>query len=222
MSRCRVGRGVVLTLAVAAIIASCGGSDSGGENDAAPATGDTDATESTDAPAADDSAADVAPDESSDESSDDESADSGGATTNCDAIFSMAEMEEFFAEPVTLTEETDDSLGQLVCTWDSIEDPDNLDDLASQTLLVQFYSGSPIEASAFFDPSLYDSVTTIDGIGDLAYSSGSAGMDYAFVDEPVGGSLNYIAFDMGSAETQPPHTPEDVEQLFRTFHDRVT
>ena len=133
----------------------------------------------------------------------------------------MAEMEEFFAEPVTLTEETDDSLGQLVCTWDSIEDPDNLDDLASQTLLVQFYSGSPIEASAFFDPTMYDSITTIDGIGDLAYSSGSAGMDYAFVDEPVGGSLNYIAFDMGSAEIQPVHTPEDLEQLFRTFHARV-
>ena len=135
----------------------------------------------------------------------------------------MAEMEEFFAEPVTLTEETDDSLGQLVCTWDSIEDPDNLDDLASQALLVQFYSGSPIEASAFFDPTLYDSVTTIDGIGDLAYSSGSAGMDYAFVDEPVGGSLSYITRSTwGARTTQPPRTPEDVEQLFRTFHDRVT
>ncbi len=152
----------------------------------------------------------------------DESPDTSGATPNCDAIFSMAEMEEFFAEPVTLTEETDDRIGQLVCTWDSIEDPDNLDDLASQTLLVQYYSGSPIEASAFFDPAMFDSVTTIEGIGDLAYTSGTAGMDYAFVDEPVGGSLNYIAFDMGSADTQPLHTPEDVEQLFRTFHDRVT
>ncbi len=68
-----------------------------------------------------------------------------------------------------------------------MEDPDDLEDLASQSLLVQFYSGSPIEASAFFDPSIYDSVTTIEGIGDLAYTSGSAGMDYSFVDEPVGG-----------------------------------
>ena len=115
----------------------------------------------------------MAPDESSDESSD-ESADSG-STAECDAIFSMAEMEEFFAEPVTLTEETDDSIGQLVCTWESIEDPDNLDDLASQAILVQFYSGSPIEASAFFDPTMFDSVTTIDGIGDLAYTPARQG-----------------------------------------------
>jgi hypothetical protein len=221
MTRCRVARGAISALTVAAIVASCGGSDSGGD-DAAPGTAET-ATESdastqattvTDAPSSSDAA------ESGDEA--DEPADTSGSTTNCDAIFSTAEVEEFFAEPVTLTEETDDSLGQLVCTWDSIEDPDDLEDLASQTLLVQFYSGSPIEASAFFDPTMLDSVTTIEGIGDLAYTSWSAGMDYSFVDEPVGGTLSYIAFDMGGAEAQPLHTPQDVEQLFRTFHDRVT
>jgi hypothetical protein len=225
MSWCRVGRGVVLTLAVAAIIASCGGSDGGGENGAAPATADSDAPASTEAPAADDSAADVEQDESSGESADessDESDDNGGTTTDCDAIFSMAEMEEFFAEPVELTEETNDSLGQLVCTWESIEDPDDLEDLAFQLLVLQFYSGSPIEASAFFDPTMFDTVTTIEGIGDLAYTSGTAGMDYYFVDEPVGGSLSYMETDMGNTDAQPLHTSDDVEQLFRTFHDRVT
>jgi hypothetical protein len=215
MSRCRVGRGVVLTLAVAAIIASCGGSDSGGENDAASATGDAETTASTAASEPADSGADVVPDESSDEAADSDS------TTNCDAIFSMAEMEEFFAEPVELTEETDETLGQLLCTWESIEDPDDLEDLAFQILTVQFYSGSPIEASAFFDPTMFESVTTIEGIGDLAYTSGSAGMDYYFVDEPVGGTLSYMETDMGNTDAPPLHTPEDVEELFRTFHERL-
>lgn len=225
MSWCRVARGVVLTLAVAGIVASCGGSDSGGENGAAPATADTDANAPTDTPAAADSAADEESSDEASESSDEssnESSDGGGATPECDAIFSMAEMEEFFAEPVELTEETNDSLGQLVCTWESIEDPDNIDDLAFQLLMVQFYSGSPIEASSFFDPSVLGSVTTIDDIGDLAYVSDSTGMDYYFVDEPVGGSLSYMETNMGDADAQPLHTSDDVEQLFRTFHDRVT
>jgi hypothetical protein len=218
MTRCRVVRGAISALTVAAIVASCGGSDSGGD-DAALGTAETatesdastEATTETDAPESSDAA------ESSDAG--DESA---GETQNCDAIFSTAEMEEFFAEPVELTEETNDDLGQLVCTWESIEDPDDLEDLAFQLLVLQFYSGSPIEASAFFDPTMLESVTTIEDIGDLAYTSGSAGMDYYFVDEPVGGSLSYMETDMGNTDAPPLHTSEDVEELFRTYHDRVT
>ena len=152
----------------------------------------------------------------------DESPDAGGATPNCDAIFSMAEVEEFFAEPVELTEETNDSLGQLVCTWESIEDPDDMEDLAFKVMTVQFYSGSPIDASAFFDPSIFESVTTIEGVGDLAYSSDLMGTDFYFYDDPVGGSLAYSELDMGDTEAPKLHTREEVEQLFRTFHDRVT
>jgi hypothetical protein len=109
-----------------------------------------------------------------------------------------------------------------VCTWESVEDPDNLDDLAIQSLLVQFYSGSPIDGSAFFDPELYESPTPIDGIGDVAYATGTAGMDYFFIDAPVSGSMNYITFEMGADDALPGHTPADVEELFRLFHERVT
>ena len=214
MSRCRLVKGSLTILAVAAIIASCGGSDNG----AAPAsTADVEPTSSN----ADDATSgdDATNDESGDESDDDSAS---GSTVNCDAIFSMAEMEEFFAEPVELTEETNDSIGQLVCTWESIEDPDDLEDLAFQVLVVQFYSGSPIEASAFFDPTMLESVTTIEGIGDVAYATGTTGMDYFFVDEPVGGSLGYVAMSMGDADASQLRTSDDVEQLFRTFHERVT
>jgi hypothetical protein len=203
----------VTALAVAAIVASCGGSDSGG-NDAAPgstaaATENADSTESaavTDAPV----------------TSGTESSGAGGDTPDCDAIFSMAEIEEFFAEPVELTEETNDSLGQLVCTWESVEDPDDMEDLAFKLLTVQFYSGSPIDAAAFFDPSIFESVTTIEGVGDLAYSSDLLGTDFYFLDEPVGGSLSYSEVDMGDTDAPKLHTRADVEQLLRTFHDRVT
>ncbi len=231
MSWVRTASGVVSTLVLAAVIASCGGGGGDSDNGAAPdsasdevptATTADDGT--TDEETADVAATDDEADNESDGEPEDGSDDASGSvdTTSCEAIFSMAEMEEFFAEPVELTEETNDSLGQLVCTWESIEDPDDMEDLASQTLFVQFYSGSPIEGSAFIDPTIFDSVTTIDGVGDLAYTPDATPNDFYFVDGPVGGSLSYFAFDMGEAEAEPLHTPADVEQLFRTFHERVT
>ncbi len=184
----------------------------------APATSAAESTETTDAAEPTDDDADTAPDES-EESSD---SSSGGDTTNCDAIFSMAEIEEFFGEPAELTEETDDSLGRLLCNWESIEDPDDLDDLAFTVLTVQLYSGDPIDASAFVDPSIFETVTTIDGIGDLAFSTDELGLTFAFVDDPLSGVLTYTEADMGDTDAPDLRTADDVEQLFRTFHERVT
>ena len=112
----------------------------------------------------------------------------------------MAEVEELFAEPAELTEETTESLGQLVCTWETIEDPESTDDFAFKLLIVQFFSGTPIPASSFFDPSYSESVVTIPGIGDLAYSSEDLGTSFNFVDEPVGGSLSYSEVDLGDTD----------------------
>jgi len=147
--------------------------------------------------------------------------DDSGETPNCDAIFSTAEIETFFAEPAELTEETDDRLGQLMCTWGTIEDSEELEDLGFKLLVVQFYSGDPIPAANFFDPTLFETVITIEGIGDLAYTADSLGPSFFFVDEPVGGALSYTEKVMGSDAPQL-NTADDVEQLFRTFHDRVT
>jgi hypothetical protein len=222
MRRHHIGSGIVSTMILAAVIASCGGSDSddgtaqeddvtddASEISVAEDASDPETSSSTDGEAG-------ADDGSSEDST-------SGDTQNCDAIFSMAEIEEFFAEPVALTEEVDDSIGQLVCAWESIEDPDDMEDLAFKTLFVQVYSGSPIDAEMFIDPSIYDSVTMIEGIGDLAYSTSEVlGTDYFFYDDPVGGSLSYSEVDMGDVDAPKSHTLEDVEELFRTFHDRVT
>lgn len=213
MSRCRVRKRVVSILTSAVIVVSCGGGDDdGGSADATPATPESAAD-------ADASSDDATADGSGEESA---SGNGPGSSVDCDTIFSMAEMEEFFAEPVEVTQETNDSLGQLVCTWETIEDPDDLEDLAFKLLVVQYYSGSPVPADAFFDPDIYESVTTIEGVGDLAFSAGTLGTDYFFVDEPVGGSLSYTEIDMGDVDAPKLHPPADVEQLFRTFHARVT
>jgi len=204
------------------MVASCGGSDSGGDG-AAPGSAETatatgaeaatesdasvDATTVTDAPATADEA--------------DDSAYASRESPNCEAIFSLAEIEEFFAEPAELTEGTDDNLGQLLCTWGTIEDSEELEDLGFKTLVVQLYSGDPIPAANFFDPSIFDTVTTIGGIGDLAFATDSLGPAFFFVDDPVGGSLSYSEMAMGT-DTPQLRTADDVEQLFRTFHDRVT
>ncbi len=194
------------------IVASCGGSD----DTATPAVSATDEPGGSAAPQVADEVATDATEAPTDESS------GQAAPTSCDAIFSMAEMEEFLAEPVELSEETNDSLGQLVCTWESIEDPDDTEDFAFKLVVVQVYSGSPIEASSFFDPSMFEDVTMIDGIGQLAYTADSLGTDYYFVDDPIGGTLSYTEVDMGDADAPKLHTSDDVEQLFRTFHERVT
>ncbi len=152
----------------------------------------------------------------------DSGTESGAGTPTCDAIFTIAEVEELFAEPATLTEDTNDSLGQLVCDWETIEDPDDSTDFAFKILLVQVYSGSPVQASAFFDPSIFEEAVMIDGIGDLAYSADDLGTSFYFVDEPVGGSLSYTELDMGDLDAPTLRSRSDIEALFRTFHDRVT
>ena len=48
----------------------------------------------------------------------------------------------------------------------------------------------------------------IEGIGDLAYSTGEVlGTDYFFYDDPVGGSLSYAEVDMGDVDAPKLHTP---------------
>ena len=204
------------------MVASCGGSDSGGDS-ATPGSAETTTAPGGEGTTESDEAADVptvtdAP-ASGDEA--DDSSDASGEAPNCEVIFSLAEIEEFFAEPAELTEEIDDSLGQLLCTWGTIEDSEDLEDLGFKTLVVLFYSGDPIPAANFFDPTIYDTVTTIDGIGDLAYATDSLGPQFFFVDEPVGGSLSYTEMAMGTDDPQL-RTADDVEQLFRTFHECVT
>ena len=221
----RGGWNVGTIILATVLVVSCGGDDDSSAPDtsgsaeptsvptataASQSTDPVDATTAS-APATSASEPDVADDTGS-----------SSGLPNCDDIFSIAEVEELFAEPATLTENTDDSLGQLVCDWETIEDRNDVTDTGFKLLQVQVYSGSPISASMFFDPSIFEEAVMIDGIGDLAYSSDDLGTSFYFVDEPIGGSLSYTELDMGDLDAPHLRSRADIEALFRTFHDRVT
>ena len=139
----------------------------------------------------------------------------------CDGVFSMAEIEVLLGEPATLSEESDDSLGQLVCTWETVEDPDDVDDLAFGLVIVQVYGGSPIDGGNFVDVSFWPDRVELDGLGDLAFATNASRTSFQFVDGPVAGMFDYTFADLGDAEATPPATPEELEAAFRTMHERV-
>jgi hypothetical protein len=146
----------------------------------------------------------------------------GGEAPSCDRLFTIDEIAAWFEEPAELTEEWQPSLGQLVCTWETIEDPDDLDDLAFQLIIAQVFTGDPIPAANFIDPEIYDDPVMLDGIGDLAFYGDTLGTDFNFLDEPWAGSFSYSDVDMGDVDAEKHHTFDEVEAMFREFHARVT
>lgn len=146
---------------------------------------------------------------------------SGGDLT-CDDIFSLTEMDEWFGEPAEMTEETTESIGQLVCTWQTIEDPDDVDDLAVALVIAQVYSGDPVPAENFIDPDIFDDVTMLDGFGDVAFVTDEIGDGFYFYDDPVAGTLSFADMNLGDPDAPELHTFDKRQELFRTFHERVT
>lgn len=216
-------------MALALIVGACGGDDDADTGTGREATASDGSTSdaSTEATPSDDNTAgpDVSEDESADAGDSDASAadvadGSGDPAERCLAIFPTSEVEAFVAEPVQLEADANASLGQLLCTWSTIDEAE--DDLTSTVLTVQVFSGDPIPASSFIDPDVFDEVTMIDGVGELAFSEDSFGTSFYFLDDPVAGSLAYSEFDLGTPDAPKRHGYDDVEALFRSFHDRVT
>ncbi len=211
-------RVVTLGVAMALVaIAGCGGGDDASSSDDQPSR-----SESTDGGAAtgDESESDTET-ESETDTDTDTTGDASGRDLTCGDIFDSAEMDEWFGEPGTSTEETTDSLGQLVCTWETIEDPDDVDDLAVSLVIAQVFSGDPVPAANFIDPDIFEEVTMLEGLGEVAFHTGD-GQDFYFYDDPVAGTLSATDIDMGDFDAPPRHSFEEVEALFRTFHERVT
>lgn len=144
----------------------------------------------------------------------------------CAELFSIAEVEALFEEPAAFDEDMgngfDPSLGQILCSWTTVEDPDDMDDLAFETLVVQVYVGDPIAGANFFGnpEEIYEDVRHLEGIGDDAFVAGSLGLDTGFVDGDLAGFLSYTAFniddeDFGAGE-------ERVIEYLRMLHERLT
>lgn len=146
---------------------------------------------------------------------------SGGDVT-CDGIFGSAEMEDWFGELAEMTEETTESIGQLVCNWQTIEDPDDLEDLAVSLVTAQVFSGDPVPAENFIDPDIFEDVTMLEGFGDVAFYTDEIGGGFYFYDDPVAGTLTFADMNFGDADAPALHTLDERQELFRIFHERVT
>ncbi len=204
---------LALFIVVALVVASCGGDGDATPSTAPPTTADGGGTAATTA------ATTVAPTEAPPGTS----APTGDPVERCEGLYGVDEAAALFGEAAVLDEATANaSLGQLICSWSTVEDPGDLEDLTSETILFQFYSGSPIAGDNFYDESLYPGAIPVDGIGDkafMAYTVGTA--DGAFVDGDAAGFLSYFVVDLGNTGESADVTEDDAVALLRTFHDRA-
>ena len=208
--------GAVLVLIA---ITACGGSDNATSANDQPSSSEPAASQGV--PATDDGADAAEVDDAPATTNEPATAGVSGGDLMCDDIFSSAEMAEWFGEPAEMTQEATESLGQLVCVWETIEDLEDLDDLAVSIVTGQVFSGDPIPAANFIDPDIFEEVTMLDGLGDVAFYTGETGGGYYFFDDPVAGTLNLTDLDFGDSDAPALHTSEELEALFRTFHARV-
>lgn len=166
-----------------------------------------------------------------------ETADAGdGATTDdsgttsamaCDEVLTLAEVEALFGEPAVLEDldaKTNNAqIGQTACTWTTIEDEANTDDLSSQLLVLQHYAGnSTVSGENFYDPEVqYPGSTPLD-IGDEGFIDTEGGIDIGFVDGDSSGFLSWTVIDLGGGEPDQAAAKDTMIELARTFQERVS
>lgn len=146
---------------------------------------------------------------------------------SCDEVLTLPEVEALFGEPAVL-EELDDmtndaKLGQTTCTWTTVEDEANPDDLASQLLVLQHYAGdSGVSGKSFYDPDVqYPGSEPLD-IGDEGIIDTEGGIDIAFVDGDASGFLSWTVIDLGGGGQDQSADTDTMIELARTFHERVS
>jgi hypothetical protein len=161
-------------------------------------------------------------------SEDNDSANGGGETAapvNCEDLLAQTEVEGLFGEPAVLEESDSMSnnaeLGQTTCTWSTDEDVENTDDLSSQLVIVQYYDGSTMSGTNFYDPELqYPDAEPLD-LGDEAFIDTEGGIDIGFVEGDKAGFLTWTVIDMGGGEQDQLAKKDAVINLARFFHDQV-
>lgn len=169
-------------------------------------------------------------DESSDtgDPADTASSEDGGsdATPLCEELLTQAEIEGLFGEPAVL-EETDalsnnGELGQTTCTWSTVEDEENLDDLTSQLVVLQYYDGSTMSGQSFYQPEVqYPDSEPLD-LADEAFIDTDGGIAIGFLEGEAAGFLNWTLIDMSGGSQDQLAQKDTVIDLARSFHDRVS
>jgi hypothetical protein len=160
-----------------------------------------------------------------------DSGDSGGedaaTAIDCDEVLAVAEVEALFGEPAVLEEvdpiSNSEELGQTTCTWTTVEDEDDAEDLASQLLVLQYYDGSTMSGANFYDPAVqYPDAEPLD-IGDDGFVNvGTGSVDVGFLDGETSGFLSWTAIDMSGDAPDPAAKEDAVVGLAQSFHDQVS
>jgi hypothetical protein len=163
--------------------------------------------------------------ESGDAESDDTDTGSGTAAIDCDEVLTVTEVEALFGEPAVLEAvdpiSNSEELGQTTCTWSTVEDEDDTEDLASQLLVLQYYDGSTMSGANFYDPELqYPDAEPLE-LGDEAFVDASGGVDVGFLDGETSGFLSWTAVDLSGEAPDAASNKDAVVELATSFHDRV-
>jgi hypothetical protein len=144
---------------------------------------------------------------------------SGGFS--CGTLVTVEEAAALFGEPAVFDAEASQDIAGVdagSCVYSSIEDETDLEDLTSHLLQVQVYRGAEFYAPDMVAPD----AEHIEGIGDDAYVSGQLGVSTAFIDGDLVGFVSYSVIDL-SGEAPDASTKEDqVIELLRIIHDRLT
>lgn len=199
---------VLLTAGVLALPA-CSSDDDGGD-----AANDTTASNDT---TADDS------DKGDDSGEGDEEATS---EMDCTKVLTLPEVEELFGEPAVLEDRdaatNNEQVGQVTCTWSTVEDEANTEDLASQSLMLQRYTGGgSTSGKNFYDPEVqFPNAEPLD-IGDEGVIDTEGGFDIAFLEGDTSVFLSWITFDLSGAEPDRAAKKDTMIDLARTVHDRA-
>jgi len=215
---------IVLLFPLALFAVACGGGDddeggTGGDNGAADSGNDNGS--SGDNEAKDDS------DDSKDDDGWGSSGDAmkGSPADRCPAIFSIDQVAALFGEDAVFEEDEsseNESLGQLHCVWSTVEDPDDADDLKSQLLQVQVYSGDPIDGANFYNKDIFPGAEDVAGVGDEAFRvMNDYAISMAFVEGKVSAFMDLSVIDLGGGEPAVRERADQVSALFQQLHDRV-
>jgi hypothetical protein len=163
--------------------------------------------------------------ESGDAESEDTDTGGGTAAIDCDQVLTATEVEALFGEPAVLEAvdpiSNSEQLGQSTCTWTTVEEEDNPDDLASQLLVLQYYDGSTMSGANFYDPEVqYPDSEPLD-IGDEGFVNADGSVDIGFLDGETSGFLSFTTIDLSGELPEATAKKDAVIELARTFHDRA-
>lgn len=138
----------------------------------------------------------------------------------CEDLITVDEAAELFGEPAMLDIEASSGLtaGTGSCVFSSIEDPEDLEDLTSYLLQVQVY-----QSASYFAPEMIDpDAEHIEGIGNDAYVSEQLGVSTAFVDGDLVAFVTYSIIDLSGTGPDSWAQKDQVVDLLRLVHDRLT